>query len=148
MSIVNSFGSLRIWAPLVATLLGCDLPLGGCSHTYRERILHLTRVTNATTGQPLTTVFLDSLTYQGTVGREFPYMPNPFIDLRVSLEGDSVRCDLACAFGNDPGVYRFRLSAPGYQSKHLEIAADYDEFHGGCPSWNDEGTRVTTTLTQ
>ena len=79
-------------------LLACqESSLGPCSHTYRDRILHLTRVIDATTNQPLATVFLDSLTYQEAFGQEVAYLPNPLADLRVSLNGDIVRCDLACA---------------------------------------------------
>ena len=62
------------------------------------------------------------------------------------MEGSMVRCELACGFGTSPGTYRFRLSAPGYVPERLTVTADYQEFHGGCPSWNDGGTRHTASL--
>ena len=136
---------LALGAGMLATILGCDPALGPCSHSYREPILHVSRVTNAATGQPLATVFLDSLTYQGAAGGEVSWFQDSPV-IGVSLEGDRVRCDLACAFGSQTGVYRFRLSASGYHSKRLEVTADFGVFHGGCPSWNDEGTRITAVL--
>ena len=85
MRAIQRVGPIRIWTPLLAMLLACrESSLGPCTHTYRDRILHLTRVIDATTGQSLSTVFLDSLTYQEAFGQAVAYLPNPFVDLRVS----------------------------------------------------------------
>jgi hypothetical protein len=115
-------------------------------HTYRDRILHITRASSTATGQSLAAVFLDSMSYQPAFGHEVPWTPNPEVDTRVAVEGGRVRCDVACAFGSESGMYRFWISAPGHQPTWVEAVAEYGEFHGGCPSWNDEGTRISTAL--
>jgi hypothetical protein len=133
----------------ILVLSGCDrLSAGPCSHTYREPVLSLTRITDAVTGGALAVVYLDSLTFQGQFGAPQPILWSPTMELGigVSQAGERVQCAITCAFGNSDGTYRFRLSATGYVPKRVEVAAAYREFHGGCPSWNDGGTRATFTL--
>src|SRR5574341_2557714 len=102
---------------------GCDRFFAGpCSHTYREPVLFISRVTDALNGGPLSVVYLDSLTFQGALGAAQPILWSPTLESGVGLSqsGSLVQCAITCAFGSSAGTYRFRLSAPGYVPKRVE----------------------------
>ena len=126
------------------SLLGCDFAGAGvCSHTYREPVLIVAGVQDVRTGRPIAAVAIDSVTLnaQSTgVGVAAPAFG-------VVVDGTGVQCHVTCGFGTSPGQYVMRVSANGYAPKQIAVAATYAQFHGGCPSWNDGGTRVHGSLT-
>jgi len=134
---------IRVFA-LAALTVSCELvQAGGCDHTYREPVLTLQRV-NDPTGQVLPVVILDSLT-----------LNNRPLELRfgiitslpafgVTSDGSALTCSTPCGFGSEPGRYEFWVR--GQTAERVTINASYATFHGGCPSWNDDGTTATVSL--
>ena len=130
----------------VAALVSCDISQAGpCVHTYREPVLTIERVSDVS-GRAVAALVLDSLALNGRP-----------VDLRfaavttepafgVTSDGTTLTCTPPCGFGTEPGRYEFRLAAPGYTPTRVAINASYATFHGGCPSWNDDGTRSALSL--
>jgi hypothetical protein len=118
--------------------------LGPCVHTDREPILLISSVRSGTSGPAIGTVYIDSLTLQDGFSPEREWFTREYE--RLTFEGDRYRCDVVCGFGDEAGTYRFRVTAPGHTPIRISVNADYREFHGGCPSWNDGGTRAAVTL--
>jgi hypothetical protein len=118
--------------------------LGPCVHTYREPILLISSVRSGANGTALGTVYIDSLTLQHGFSPEREWSTREYE--RLTFEGDRYRCEVVCGFGDEAGTYRFRVSAPGHTPMRVTVDAEYREFHGGCPSWNDRGTRTALVL--
>lgn len=102
-------------------------------------------MTDFATDAALDTLYISSATVRGR-----PY-PLPWLAEQPNSEGlqavgDSLRCIIPCSFGQQEGHWSLTVSAPGYPRQVVEFAADYAVFHGGCPSWNDEGTDVDLRL--
>jgi len=114
---------------------------GPCVHEYREPVLIITSVLDTQTG-----TFIDSVHIRGIEIDDQP------IDLFVLAAGETqniVRTDTVlagsppCGFGTQNGNYEFIVSAPGYQDTVVTQYAEYAVNQGNCPSYSDEGTRIT-----
>jgi hypothetical protein len=76
------------------------------------------------------------------------------LDLRVlgattssaRVVGNSIQCTVPCGFATIEGTYSAILTASGYQSSLLSVAAQYQSFVGGCPATYGGGRRVTLSL--
>jgi len=120
---------------------------GPCIHHYLDAAVHLTSVRDHATQAPLDTVFISAAAVDGhthllsSLAQEEPASG-------VTLVGESLRCVLPCSFGHEEGHWVVTLSARGYAQQALEFDANYAVFHGGCPSWNDNGTVVNLDIGQ
>ena len=129
---------------LAALALSCDWArVGPCVHTNREPVLTIQRV-NDPSGQVLPVVVLDSLTLNSrSVELRFGIITSPPA-FRVTSDGSALTCSTPCGFGSEPGRYEFWVR--GQPAERVTINASYATFHGGCPSWNDDGTTATVSL--
>jgi hypothetical protein len=67
----------------------------------------------------------------------------------VEPRGDTLCCAVPCAFGSsDEGRWGITLSARGYPEQTIEFNARFGVFHGGCPSFNDQGVKVSFRLSR
>lgn len=119
--------------------------LGPCYHEYRDAVVHISTLTDLDSGAFLDTMYISGVTVRGT-----DYPLDWILEARLSeglqAVGDSVLCVIPCSFGSREGRWSMTVSAPGYPRQVLEFEAAYALFHGGCPSWNDEGTLVDLRL--
>lgn len=124
-----------------------DYPIGPCVHTYMDAVIHVEDVQDRDSGAPIDTVFISAATVDAR-----PYLLEWLAEETnasgVTLVGDSLKCAVPCAFGTQEGHWALTVSASGYPEQTVEFDAHYAVFHGGCPSWNDDGTDVSLELTQ
>lgn len=119
--------------------------VGPCYHEYRDAVVHISAVTDFATGAALDTLYISSATVRGSP-HPLTWLPEEPNSEGLQAVGDSLRCLVPCSFGQQEGQWSLTVSAPGYPRQVVEFAADYAVFHGGCPSWNDEGTDVALRL--
>jgi hypothetical protein len=65
----------------------------------------------------------------------------------VLIEGSSLRCDIACAFGAPEGRYQLTIGATNYRDTTFAVAAKYRRGSGNCPAALFDGVRLTVLLT-
>ncbi|WP_111641123.1 hypothetical protein [Marinimicrobium alkaliphilum] len=145
---------------MTALLVGCgsdDNGFGPCVHNYLEPIITLERVIGTPAGTELSQVTLSDFSLGGIpfsaqelcpdmpTGMSYPPIGGIYCE-NATPEDDVLICDLPCQFGNSDGDYEFTLTAEHYAPKTVEVQPEYAVFEGGCPSWNDEGSRYTFEL--
>lgn len=127
-----SVSVLSLVALLVLVASGCGGNYGcGAGYTVSHPALEVTAAKNARTGAPVSRVVLSDILLNGSPVPDPQYYLVPERLARgVVLEGDTLVCDVPCAFGKDAGTYQFTISAPGYKPTRAE-------FKGG-PIFNSE----------
>jgi hypothetical protein len=130
----------------VLLLAGCEGDsVGVCSHTYRDPLLTIARVTDTRTGRAIARVVLRDLTLDGR-----PIPPSVLVGggptVGASATDSAVVCDVRCGFATTPGRYGFTVTAAGYRPAGLVVAAEYARTHLGCPSWSEGSREVTVRL--
>jgi len=146
----RSVAPLLVALALVAvTACGDDATAPGrCVHEYREPIIELVSAHDARFGSALSSVVLTNIRFNGHV-LEPSFLASVQPAYGVTARGDSLVCAIPCGFATEAGNYIFTISAAGYpppQDRGYE--AQYGVFHGGCPSYSDEGLRIDLRLWQ
>lgn len=133
---------------LMANFLGaCDgNPIGPCVHEYREALLQVVGARDAQDNTPLPNFVIRQVQIDGREQDLRFVVAGP--SYGVELKGDSLVCRVPCGFGTQEGNYIFTVSAPGYPPQVRGYEGRYGVFHGGCPSYNDAGVRVTLRLSR
>ncbi len=124
-----------------------DHLIGPCVHTYMDAVIHVEDVRDRDSGDPVETVFISAATVDARPIL-LEWLAKEKNASGVGLVGDSLKCTVPCAFGTLGGHWALTLSASGYPEQTVEFDARYAVFHGGCPSWNDDGTNVSLELAQ
>jgi hypothetical protein len=126
---------------------GCspdDLTSGPCEHTYRDALFHIESVTDSAGLTPIDTIFILEAR-RDTIA----FAPSTLVlgfSQGISVHGDTIECEVPCAFGTIEGPWEFRVSAAGYGPQWRSVDAHYAVFHGGCPSYNDVGMTIDWKL--
>lgn len=66
----------------------------------------------------------------------------------VTVEGQVLRCRIACTFGRVPGDYTFTVGATGFRDSTLAVNADYRVEADGCRRSLKTGAFLTLSLTR
>lgn len=123
-----------------------DLEGGACFHDYREAVLHVEAALDADTLEPIEEVWIRDVTVNGNA-QDLGRLAAGAGD---RLEHDPVEmllvCSVPCAMGVEEGTWVFTAQAEGYAAAEVSVVAEYEEFVGGCPSFNDGGTRVAIEI--
>ena len=126
---------------------GCWWGAGPCVHVFRDELVHVRAVVDSATGAGIDSVVITNVRVRGTsLPLSLVVLPAPGQGEGVSLDGDTLRCSVPCAFGTQDGRWELTLLARGYPPQTLAFDASYGEFRGGCPSYNDHGTWVVLHL--
>lgn len=144
--------STRATASLLITLAlaGCgggnvEPPVAGpCVHLYQDEVLHLESAGGRSTGAVIPALELRGFSVDG-----MSLSLDEVISQRSSFlqrDGDILRCTLPCGWGVQAGEWEFSARAEGYEWTEQAIEARYAMFVGGCPSYDDEGTRTSIQL--
>jgi hypothetical protein len=128
---------------LAFLLVSCDETVdrrvGPCVHVYEEPILHIESVRNAQTGAHIASVVLSEV-------RVDSVRQNPLLLLagssRMAVLDSVLIGNPPCAFGTQPGLYSFKVSASGFRDTVVTYSASYLTNRGGCPSSSTGGSRV------
>ncbi|WP_111641125.1 hypothetical protein [Marinimicrobium alkaliphilum] len=132
---------------------------GPCVEMYHEPIITLEEVVGQPAGTALAQVRLSDFKRDGEPfhpqelcrqrpdGTGHPVAAN--IDCEgITIEEETLVCDLPCQFGNSERAYQFTVSAEHFQPNAVTIEPEYSVFEGGCPSWRDGGSRYQFELTE
>jgi hypothetical protein len=130
---------------LAASLCGCPVSpgYGPCVHTYREPILNIVAAMDARSNAPIHSFVIHEVRMDG-IKQDFYFLLAE--SYGVKAQGDSLVCQVPCGFGSEEGNYTFTVTAEGYPAQVRGYEGHYSIFHGGCPSYNDGGARVTLRL--
>jgi len=135
------------YAACALVACGCgsdDITSGPCVHTYKDALFHIASVADSASLTPIDTIFILEAR-RDTIAFPPSSLVLEFSD-GIAVHGDTIECDVPCAFGTIEGSWEFRVSAAGYQPQWRSIDARYSVFVGGCPSYNDSGMRITWSL--
>lgn len=121
---------------------------GACVHEYREPILNLDSVTEATTGDAVAVVHLSEIAVDGMArtGTTLVQAGRPQSNVTADGSGNGLDCTVPCGFGSAAGTWTFTVSAEGRVPTDVTVEAAYETFVGGCPSYEDGGTRFDVVL--
>jgi hypothetical protein len=112
-------------------------------------ILTIREARNAVTGAEIPQVVLAGIHIQGQLqsGSDMELVLGSNAE-NATLEGDQLRCTLACGFGGDYGEWQFNVSAPGFASRMVNIPdVRYTAFdRDGCTNTATRGTIISLTL--
>lgn len=118
--------------------------IGPCIHTVEDEVLHIDAATGTQTGAVIAALDLSGFTVDGQARTAQQIIEQRQINV-VQFDG-ILRCTLPCAFGTEVGQWEFTASAVGYMPTLQSVAAIYDTFSGGCPSFETDGTHVSILL--
>ena len=118
---------------------------GPCVDTYEEPVLIIEDVVDEASNDSIDEVEIWNIQHDGSTAQ---YSDQAELGMSEHPE-DSERqiCTPICGFGAAAGHWSFTVDADGYATKEASFDAEYEEFHGGCPSVYDGGTRVELSLT-
>ncbi len=129
-------------------LFGCDEKedntVGPCIHQYQDPILTIEEVRDAQTNESLESVVLTEFSIDGAA-IQTEMLVAEFAN-NVEQKGDSLLCTIPCAFGTQAGHYEFIVLTSGYVAKAVSFDLEYEEFEGGCPSYNRGGAEEEIAL--
>ena len=121
-----------------------------CAIRAAEPLVTVELVADSASGAPVPVVFVSNVRYGGFP----PLLPTSLDDpqrapvRQATVEGDAVRCVVICGFGSMGGPYELTITAPGYRSRTLAFAADYNSLDDGCPRLQRDGFKLRSTLTK
>jgi hypothetical protein len=130
---------LLAWIDMTSS--GCA---GPCRHSFRDSVVHVVGVIDSLSGAPIDSVFITRVTVDSAL-----------VDLQTltwgpgrgfAFDGDTIRCAVPVWLGTRQGLWELQLLARGYATQTVTFEARYRVFHGGCPSYNDDGTNVVLRL--
>jgi hypothetical protein len=118
--------------------------VGPCVHEYKEAIFHISVLKDSITNMPITFAKLEMLKING---REHTGSFFGERNYGIVYADSAYYCNFPCGFGYESGSYEFRIIAEGYKDKIVRFEnVDYSIYHGGCPSYNDAGKRVSIIM--
>lgn len=112
-------------------------------------ILTVQDATDASTGERIPQLVLSDISIQGQPQSGGAMQLLVSTDSRnTTIEGNQLRCTIACAFSHTNGDYVFTVSAPGYVSKTVTVpSVRYTEFqHNGCTNTATRGTSLAIVM--
>lgn len=127
---------------------GEEETMGPCVHNYYEPVLNIDRVIANPANTEIDRVALTEVIHddQPVELEEWCAFQAEELCYGLSFEEQTAVCTLPCGFGNDEGAWRIEVTAEGYQSTTTTLDASYEVSEGGCPSYNDEGSRFELEL--
>ena len=113
---------------------------GACDIVYLDPILSISDARDAITSDPIPSLRLRNLHWNGHQiddARFFTEVGAPVYG--VTPLGAEIQCDVACGFGNMPGVYGLTVHRDGYRDTTLNITANYGKVENTCPIRGSQG---------
>ncbi len=94
---------------------------------FRDPVLRIASAKSSQTGAAITQVTLSEITIAGVRKTEADVQFYTRHELSRSIfgDGDRVVCNVECAFGVEEGLWKFTISAPGFQSKTVSYPVRY-----------------------
>ena len=138
--------SAAICLPILLSCGGSACPL---DEVINIPILTIQEATDASTGARIPQLVLSDISIQGQLQRGASMELLVSSDSRnATVDGDQLRCAIACAFSHGNGDYTFTVSAPGYVSKTINVpGVRYTAFQrNGCTNTATRGTSLTVVL--
>ena len=116
---------------------------GPCVVNYAEPILTIASVIDATSSAAVGTVTLTDISLNGA-----SIDPSTLVAIsaNVQLAGGVLQCTVPCALATEAGTYSATVSAAGYKSTDITVAAQYQTFVGGCPASYSGGKHISISL--
>ena len=128
-------------------LTGCSMGYGcGAGYAVNNPALEITTVNDSHTGAAISHIVLSSIRFNGVAVTDLQSLTLPQLARGITVAGDTLACDVPCAFGTNAGTYQFTATAAGYKSAS-------EEFKGGpilnadtCPTSTIGSTQIKFTL--
>lgn len=121
---------------------------GFCVNLYDDPLITIFSVTELSTQYNLSQVFISDIYLNGQEVDLYQLSQDNLSNFSIDADdnGNSGSCTLPCSFLEGEGDVSFVVSADGYQSKTIEMVAEYQSFEGGCPSYSSEGVELDIKL--
>jgi hypothetical protein len=116
---------------------------GPCVVNYAEPILTIASVIDATSSAVVSTVALTDIAFNGA---SIDLSTLLAVSANVQLAGGVLQCTVPCALATEAGTYSATVSAAGYKSTNVSVAAQYQTFAGGCPASYGGGKHISVSL--
>jgi len=116
---------------------------GPCVVNYAEPILIIASVVDATSSAVVGTVALTDISFNGT---SIDLSTLVAVSTNLQLAGGVLQCTVPCALATEAGTYSATVSAAGYKSTNVTVAAQYQTFVGGCPASYSGGKHISVSL--
>jgi hypothetical protein len=119
--------------------VGGEDPDDRCDNTFAEPLINITSVVDQVSGDPIETVFLDSIRIGMVPVNNFEVLIAPDSSSAVPAYGvtatlNHLRCDVPCGFAIFEGDWELRIFAPGYESRTLDLGGIYySDVTDTCP---------------
>lgn len=124
-----------------------DMPVGICVHYYEDPLINIISAQETETGYAIDQVNISNITLAGQAVNLHRYSQDNLSNFTLDTDGNGGYCTLPCTFLEGEGSVSFDVSANGYQSKSVELEAEYQTFDGGCPSYSSDGVVMAIELT-
>jgi len=116
---------------------------GPCVHEFREPVLIIESAEDAE-NQPIDAVILSDITFNGNE-ISLQYLMTLMTE-NIQVEDDRATCTIPCGFGIEDGTYAFTAWSTDTEPKDFNVEATYGSGTGGCPSFSDDGTRLSLSF--
>ena len=116
---------------------------GPCVVNYTEPILTIASVIDPTSSAVVGTVTLTDISFNGA---SIDLSTLVAVSTNVQLIGGVLQCTVPCALATEAGTYSATVSAAGYKSTNVTVAAQYQTFVGGCPASYSGGKHISISL--
>lgn len=114
--------------------------MGFCYAIYRDPLITVAEVKDATSGGLVAQVRIRDVVYRGhRVSARWLVEVTPPVK-GVTVEGEDLRCDVPCGFAGDEGDYQLTIHHVDYKDTTFALNAGYREVDGGCPTTSSGGT--------
>ncbi len=115
----------------------------GCGASFDPANIEITRARNSRTGAGIPRVTLRDFRIDGVPVTDLNELVSDGVARGVTVSGQTLECEIPCAFGRRYGAYRFTVSAPGYQSRSVEFEGGHNLPPDACSNGPNQ---VTLTL--
>lgn len=116
---------------------------GNCAVQTAEPVLTIQKVTDSTTGAPITKLQLLNPVVNG-----LPVDPSAFVlqSEGLTVVSGAIFCSAPCGFWRSEGRISFTATAPGFTAQEVAVDARYGSRAGSCPAVLSGGTRIELAL--
>jgi hypothetical protein len=137
------------------SLVGCSGGGGGddsnhvgpCVHEFRDPVLNITSANSAADDARIGILVISNVTFNSSaVDLPMLFQEGTLQLTNLEFKDNKLICSVPCGFGTTEGLWQFDVSAAGFVEQHVSVQAGYAIFQGGCPSYNDNGTRLKITM--
>lgn len=125
--------------------------MDACNDIREEPLFAIVAATDQASGAQVAEVTIRDVFYMGMpFGNvaDLLVTNTPTPTQGVTVEGQVLRCRIACTFGSVPGDYTFTVGATGFRDSTIAVNAAYRVEADGCRRSLKTGALLTLTLTR